>query len=110
MVPDLLAIDLIGYWLGIFLTLAILSFLYKDNPIYKLAEHLFVDIDYSEVQKGDRFLLCSDGLTRDLRDADVAALLRDGSPTQACQTLLNAALERGGGDNTTVIVTEAGPR
>jgi len=31
---------IIGTWLAGFLTLAILSFLYKDNPFYKLAEHL----------------------------------------------------------------------
>lgn len=73
-----------------------------------VAEHLFVDIDHSEVHPGDRFMLCSDGLTRDLRDTEVAALLGQGSPTQACQVLLNEALERGGGDNTTVIVVEAG--
>ncbi len=49
MIPDLLAVDLIGYWLGIFLTLAILSFLYKDNPFYKLAEHLFIGISIGYV-------------------------------------------------------------
>jgi hypothetical protein len=37
-------IDVVGYWLGIFLTFSILSFLYKDNPFYKLAEHLFIGI------------------------------------------------------------------
>jgi len=37
-------VDLLGYWLGIFLTLSILSFLYKDNPFYKLAEHAFIGI------------------------------------------------------------------
>lgn len=35
-------IDIVGYWVGIFLTLASLSFLYKDNPFYKLVEHLFI--------------------------------------------------------------------
>jgi hypothetical protein len=35
---------IIGTWLAGFLTLAILSFLYKDNPFYKLAEHLYVGI------------------------------------------------------------------
>jgi hypothetical protein len=34
--------DVIGAWLGIFLTLAILSFLYKDNPLYKLDVKMFV--------------------------------------------------------------------
>jgi hypothetical protein len=37
-------IDIAGAWLGIFLTLCILSFLYKDNPFYKFAEHLFVGV------------------------------------------------------------------
>ena len=41
---ELAFIDLLGFWLGIFLTFCILSFLYKDNPFYKMAEHLFVGI------------------------------------------------------------------
>lgn len=36
--------ETIGIWLGAFLTLFIFSFLYKDNPFYKFAEHLFVGI------------------------------------------------------------------
>jgi len=36
--------DLVGVWVAALLTLAIFSFLYKDNPIYKLAEHIFVGI------------------------------------------------------------------
>ncbi len=35
---------LIGTWIAGFLTLAIFSFLYKDNPIYKLAEHIYVGV------------------------------------------------------------------
>ena len=35
-------IDVVGFWAGIFLTFCVLSFLYKDNPFYKLAEHLFI--------------------------------------------------------------------
>jgi hypothetical protein len=34
----------IGVWIGAFLTLMIFSFLYKDNPFYKFAEHLFVGV------------------------------------------------------------------
>jgi hypothetical protein len=37
-------IETLGIWLGAFFTLCILSFLYKDNPFYKLAEHVFVGI------------------------------------------------------------------
>jgi hypothetical protein len=39
-----LSTEIIGIWLAAFLTLAIFSFLYHDNPVYKLAEHIFVGI------------------------------------------------------------------
>ena len=34
----------IGVWIAALLTLGIFSFLYRDNPLYKLCEHLFVGI------------------------------------------------------------------
>ena len=36
--------ELIGIWVAAALTLAIYSFLYGDNPVYKLAEHIFVGV------------------------------------------------------------------
>ncbi|HID93205.1 MAG TPA: hypothetical protein EYP60_03815 [bacterium (Candidatus Stahlbacteria)] len=36
--------EVLGIWIAALLTLCILSFLYKDNPFYKFAEHLFVGI------------------------------------------------------------------
>jgi len=39
-----LSTEAIGIWVAALLTLAIYSFLYKDNPVYKFAEHLFVGI------------------------------------------------------------------
>ena len=36
--------DGLGIWVGAALTLFIFSFLYKDNPFYKFAEHLFVGV------------------------------------------------------------------
>ena len=36
--------DIVGAWFAVFLTLAIFSFLYKDNPFYKAAEHIFVGV------------------------------------------------------------------
>ena len=35
-------IEFIGIWIAAFLTLCIYSFLYRDNPFYRFAEHLFV--------------------------------------------------------------------
>jgi hypothetical protein len=34
----------LGIWLGAYFTLSIFSFLYKDNPFYKLAEQIFVGL------------------------------------------------------------------
>lgn len=36
--------NIIGTWIAAGLTLAIFSFLYKDNPFYKFAEHLYVGV------------------------------------------------------------------
>jgi hypothetical protein len=36
--------ELFGVWLSVFLTLSIFSYLYKDNPFYKAAEHLYIGI------------------------------------------------------------------
>ncbi len=36
--------DIIGTWIAATLTIAILSFLYRDNPLYKFAEHLYVGV------------------------------------------------------------------
>ncbi len=46
---ELATFDLVGAWLGIFLTMCVLSFLYGDNPFYKLAEHLFVGVSIGYV-------------------------------------------------------------
>src|SRR6185295_13608200 len=35
---------IIGAWVAVGLTLFIFSFLYKDNPLFKLAEHLYVGV------------------------------------------------------------------
>jgi protein phosphatase len=64
----------------------------------------------AEVQKlrlldGDRVLLCSDGLTGPVTDDEIGELLgRHPKPADASRALVDAALERGGADNCTVIV------
>jgi hypothetical protein len=39
-----MTLTLLGTWIAAFLTLCIFSFLYKDNPFYKLAEHIYVGV------------------------------------------------------------------
>jgi hypothetical protein len=40
----MLTAEIMGAWVIVFLTLCIFSFLYKDNPFYKAAEHLYVGV------------------------------------------------------------------
>lgn len=37
-------VDLIGLWVAVFITLMVFSFLYKENPFYRLAEYIFVGL------------------------------------------------------------------
>ena len=56
---------------------------------------------------GDRFLLCSDGLTDMLRDEQIGVLLRSAaSAKDAVESLIAAVLDQGGRDNVTIIVCE----
>jgi protein phosphatase len=69
------------------------------------------DPEFAEltVQAGDRLLLCSDGLTRCLRDDDIAALLASaGDPEGACRALIDATLARGAPDNVSTVVVSIG--
>jgi len=70
-------------------------------------ETLELELRRDHVRKGDRFLLCSDGLTHELDDGQIGACLRGGDPTECARKLLHCALEAGGHDNVTVIVIDA---
>ena len=56
---------------------------------------------------GDRFLLCSDGLSAVVPEAQIELLCHDCKDTSACaEALMRVALEAGGPDNITVIVCD----
>jgi serine/threonine protein phosphatase PrpC len=56
---------------------------------------------------GDRVLLCTDGLTKMLKDRDITECLTlSVSPDQTCERLIRSANDQGGEDNTTVVVVE----
>lgn len=60
-----------------------------------------------EVGVGERFLLCSDGLTDMLTDQDIEGIMASGLPIDAiAKQLIALALERGGKDNVTVMLIE----
>ncbi len=58
------------------------------------------------VPASGRLLLCTDGLTSEVDDDAVAALLADGAPQDAADRLVEAAVEAGGRDNVTVVVVD----
>ena len=61
-----------------------------------------------EVVDGDRFVVCSDGLTKELTDYGILHfLLQHEDPAEAADDMLEAALENGGRDNVTIIVLNA---
>lgn len=70
---------------------------------------LYLDIDYAPAQPGDKFLLCSDGLFKDVVLEEIAEQL-DKIPFKAAEGLIDMALSKGASDNVTVIVIEAFPK
>jgi serine/threonine protein phosphatase PrpC len=66
------------------------------------------DIEEFPAQAGDVFLLCSDGLTKEVPEARIAEVLsQDGDLRALCQQLIDEANAAGGGDNITVIVVRS---
>jgi serine/threonine protein phosphatase PrpC len=71
-----------------------------------LGSAVSVDADIFEIEPtaGDRFILCSDGLTDLLTDYEILYwMIKDDDPNKICSGLLDMALKRGGHDNTTVV-------
>ena len=58
------------------------------------------------ISVGDSFLLCSDGLTGVISDAEIAAFMANMPPAEAVKVLVDLANLRGGPDNITVIIAK----
>ena len=64
----------------------------------------YVTID---VRAGDRFVICSDGLTKELTDYGIQHFLKENAdPGAAVDAMLAAALENGGRDNVTLVIVQ----
>lgn len=80
----------------------------------RLTQHLGIDpsdmilepaIWKEHTQPGDRFLLCSDGLTDMVFESEIAEiLLANEEPSNCVRELINTAIARGGRDNITVVL------
>lgn len=67
-------------------------------------EHPETDEKYGTLERGDVFLLCSDGLTAHVGDEEIAAQLRHPGAQEICDRLIELTLSRGARDNVTVVV------
>ncbi|NEW38348.1 serine/threonine-protein phosphatase [Nocardia cyriacigeorgica] len=59
-----------------------------------------------EARAGDRYLLCSDGLSDVVSDETIANTMREGSTDECADRLIELALRSGGPDNVTVVVAD----
>lgn len=70
-------------------------------------EDLVLDLDIFEMQEGDRVLLCSDGLYKELEDQEIGTIMaREASPAQIVGDLVGSCLDRQARDNVTVIMVQ----
>lgn len=66
-----------------------------------------IDVWDLELQVGTRFLLCSDGLSNEVTEEDIAGVLADvDEAREAARALVNRALAHGGVDNVTVAIVD----
>jgi protein phosphatase len=65
----------------------------------------------TDIRWDDVMLMCTDGLTKHVSEAEIATELRATASAEAtCHRLVDLALERGGTDNVTVVVSRLRPR
>jgi serine/threonine protein phosphatase PrpC len=67
-------------------------------------DDLYLDVREGRVEPGDIFLLCSDGLTGHVSDAEIRDIVGDKRSQDACDSLINLTLDRGATDNVSIIV------
>lgn len=72
-----------------------------------LTDTVEVDVHFEEMQPGDVFLFCSDGLSDMVNDAQLQELLNaEDDLEKLCKTLVDTANANGGDDNITVILAK----
>lgn len=79
----------------------------KKNVLTKAmgtAEDLDVSVNTLKIKDGDIFLFCSDGLTNMVPDKEIFRIVKENSPEDARDKLLELALKNGGLDNITFIL------
>ncbi|MBN2577436.1 MAG: serine/threonine-protein phosphatase [Pirellulales bacterium] len=85
------------------------SYVSKNIITRSLGPNITVAVDLEgphPIEPGDTFLLCSDGLSGQVSDEEIGAVLTCLPPEEAVQTLVNLANLRGGPDNITIVVAK----
>lgn len=70
------------------------------------ADELEVETCHDRLRPGDLFLLCSDGLTKELEDDEIRAILMRESLFDAPYALIESAVAHGASDNVTVVAVQ----
>lgn len=68
---------------------------------------LDLELRHDEIRAGDRYLVCSDGLYKDVTEKEIDERMGKSTVEESLDSLVDLALERGGTDNTTAIVVQA---
>ncbi len=69
------------------------------------------DLRTISIEPGTAFLLCSDGITRHVSDAEIKGVLTfGGEPAEVCQYLRDLCYERGAEDNLTAVIVRIGAK
>jgi protein phosphatase len=68
---------------------------------------LSLDTIIHEARNDDIYLLCSDGLVKEISAQEMATILSQGECHESAQKLIDLAIARGARDNVTVIVVRA---
>ena len=68
-------------------------------------DNLCLDFEYFEVEQDDIYIICSDGLYKDLEETEITPIIESNPENMAelSQSLLTASLDAGGTDNTSII-------
>ncbi|MDF9754549.1 serine/threonine-protein phosphatase Stp1 [Pseudomonas hunanensis] len=70
-------------------------------------DHLELQAVALQVQPGDTYLLCSDGLNKTAEDHEIAEVLGHADPYEVVRSLVHLGLTRGAPDNITAVVVKA---
>ena len=67
-------------------------------------EDVEIDLQIQAIRRGDRYVLCSDGLSNFVEASEIGEIVLDHGPQESSRRLIDLACERGGDDNITVVV------